>query len=131
MRSAFKTAWAVAGLWVSGCGLALAHHSFALFDQTKQVTLVGTVKEFQWTNPHCWLVLDVKAGSGEGQEWSLEALSPNVLGRNGWKKNSMKPGDHVTVVVNPTRDGTRGGNLLSVTDDAGHKLGGGSAAPAP
>lgn len=131
MRIAFKTACAATAVWALGCGLALAHHSFALFDQTKQVTLVGTVKEFQWTNPHCWLLLDVKAGTGEGQEWSLEALSPNVLGRNGWKKNSMKPGDHVTVVVNPTRDGTRGGNLLSVTDDAGHKLGGGAAAPAP
>lgn len=124
MRSVVRSLSGVAALWVVGCGLALAHHSFALFDQTKEVTLVGTVKEFQWTNPHSWLMLEVKSSAGEDQEWAIEMLSPNVLGRQGWKRNSLKPGDRVTVVINPTRDGTHGGNLLNVTDQTGRKLGG-------
>jgi Family of unknown function (DUF6152) len=111
-------------LWAWGCGFALAHHSFALFDMSKQVTFSGVVKEWQWTNPHCWLFLTVEGPNGEPEEWQIEALSPNVLGRQGWKKNSIKPGDKVTVVIYPTRDGTHGGNLLSVTGEDGHSLGG-------
>jgi hypothetical protein len=124
VRSTLKNVYGIATLWAMGFGLALAHHSFAMFDQSKQTTLVGTVKEFQWTNPHCWVMLEVKSSEGELQEWSLEALSPNVLGRQGWKKNSIKPGERVTVIVNPTRNGTHGGNLLSVTNEAGQKIGG-------
>jgi Family of unknown function (DUF6152) len=114
------------------CGsilLALAspgwtHHSFAMFDQTKQVEIKGIVKEFQWTNPHSWVQLEVKTDKGELQEWSLEALSPNVLSRMGWKRNSLKPGDAITVVINPVRDGSHGGNLISVTLANGQTIGG-------
>jgi hypothetical protein len=102
-------------------GAARAHHSFAMFDQTRKLTLAGTVKAFQWTNPHSWVQLTVGA-----DEWSIEALSPNVLGRQGWKRNTLKPGDKVTVVINPLKDGGKGGNLVSVTLADGATLGGGA-----
>ena len=103
---------------------AWTHHSFAMFDQTKQVELKGVVKEFQWTNPHSWIQLQVTTDKGERQEWSLEMLSPNVLSRMGWKRNSLKPGDAITVLFNPVRDGSHGGNMLSVTLANGQTIGG-------
>jgi hypothetical protein len=104
----------------------LAHHSFAMFDRTKQVSLVGTVKDFQYSNPHSWIQLVVKSSSGSSDEWTIEALSPNVLSREGWKRNSLLAGQKVTVVINPLRDGTHGGNLISVTLPDGVTLGGGA-----
>jgi hypothetical protein len=105
---------------------ALAHHSFAMFDRSKRVTLVGTVKSFQYTNPHSWVQLVVMKPSGGTDEWTIEALSPNVLSRDGWKKNSLVEGQKVTVVIYPLRDGTNGGNLISVTLPDGVTLGGGA-----
>jgi hypothetical protein len=117
--------WIMAAvLSCSGVEVASAHHSFAAFDTTRQVTLTGTVREFQWTNPHCWLHLDVTNADGKVEQWQLEALSPNVLGRLGWKKNSVKPGDKVTVLANPTLGGGHGGALISITDANGKKIGG-------
>jgi hypothetical protein len=115
-----------------GAGLALAfsatpapaHHSFAMFDQTKQVTIKGVVREFQWTNPHSWLQVKVTNGKGEVEDWAIEMLSPSVLSRMGWKRNSIKPGDEVTVVINPVRSGAHGGNMLSVADKSGRQIGG-------
>ncbi len=103
---------------------AWAHHSFASFDQTKQVTLKGTVREFQWTNPHSWLQVEVVNDKGESEEWSVEMLSTSVLARMGWKKNTLKPGDEVTVVINPVRSGAPAGNMISVTDESGREIGG-------
>ena len=104
---------------------AAAHHSFAMFDRTRQVSLAGVVKSFQWTNPHSWVQLAVRKGSAD-EEWAIEALSPNVLGRQGWKRNTLKAGDKVTVVINPLRDGKLGGNLVSITLADGRTLGGGA-----
>lgn len=108
----------------------MAHHSFAHFDQTKRITLTGTVKEFQFTNPHSWIYMEVsEAGAkpdGQPGEWAIEALSPNVLSRNGWKKNTLKPGDEIKVLINPARDGSRLGNLIQVTLPDGRTLGGGA-----
>src|ERR1700758_1216235 len=73
--------------------VALAHHSGAMFDATQTVTLDGTVKEFQWTNPHSWLQLVVPDNKGGTKEWSLELVSLNVLAHNGWKPGTLKPGD--------------------------------------
>ena len=101
-----------------------AHHSFAMFDDTKEVTLKGTVHEFQWTNPHAWLQVDVIGAGGETEQWAVEMLSPNVLGRMGWKRNSLKPGDEVTVVIHPVRTGAKGGNMISVRDKSGVQIGG-------
>ena len=107
-------------------GAAFAHHSFAMFDMSRRVTLTGTVREFQWTNPHSWIELTVMRGDAK-EEWSIEALSPNVLGRQGWKKNKLKAGDPITVVINPMRDDSKGGNLVAVTLADGTTLGGGGA----
>ncbi|HEY2682247.1 MAG TPA: DUF6152 family protein [Steroidobacteraceae bacterium] len=100
------------------CGAlpASAHHSFAIYDRTKTLTLVGEVKSFQWTNPHCVIWFTVKpAGGGEAQDWGVETTSPGVLTRSGWTRNSIKAGDKVSVVFNPLRDGSHGGGLNSVT----------------
>jgi hypothetical protein len=100
-----------------------AHHSFAIFDRDKQVTLSGTVKEFQWTNPHVFVQLLVKNTEGVDEEWSIEGASPNMLFRNGWTNQSFKPGDKVTMVVNPLRDGTRGANFVFAQLPGGKTLG--------
>ena len=99
-----------AGLWAP----ATAHHSFAMFDNTKEVTVVGTVKAFQWTNPHSWLQVVVTGTDGKDVEWSFEGGSPGILSRNGWKRTSVKPGDKVTVVFYPLKDGKPGGSFLEV-----------------
>jgi hypothetical protein len=97
---------------------AAAHHSFAMFDQKKVVTLAGTVTEFQWTNPHSFLEVDVP-GNGH---WSVELNSPNNLKRQGWTRSSIKPGDKVTVRLNPLRSGARGGLFLDVRLPNGRTL---------
>jgi hypothetical protein len=104
---------------------ALAHHSFAMFDQTREVTLEGKVVDFQWTNPHAFIHIEVPAESGSGTEvWEIELNSPNNLKRQGWKSTSLKPGDQVTLVTNPLRDTTKkGGLFIGVTLPDGTLLG--------
>jgi len=105
---------------------AFAHHSHAMFDSTKQVTLVGTVKELDWDNPHCWLqvlVPDPKDPQAAPVEWSVEMDSPLSMFRRGWKPGIVKPGDKITVVVNPLRDGRTGGQIVSATGADGKPIG--------
>jgi hypothetical protein len=94
----------------------MAHHSFAMYEPTKTLTFKGTVKSFQWTNPHVivWILVQPDGG-GAPQEWSLETTSPGVLTRSGWTRQSLKAGDRVSVTFSPLRDGSRGGGLNSVT----------------
>ena len=99
----------------------LAHHSFAMFDTRSEVTVNGTVREFQWTNPHSWLQLEVERG-GARVEYSIELGSPNTMSRKGWRRTTFKPGDKVTVTMNPMRDGSPGGALVSAVDAAGNRL---------
>jgi hypothetical protein len=99
------------------------HHSFAMFDQSKQVTLQGTVREFQWTNPHAWIHIDVPTADGLKDAWQVELNSPNNLKRQGWKSSSIKAGDQVTLVLNPLKDGSKGGLFISVTLPDGSVLG--------
>jgi hypothetical protein len=101
---------------------ARGHHSAAMFDDSKVVELKGTVKELQWTNPHVWLQIAVDE-NGARKEWSVEAGSPNTLSRNGWRSTSFKPGDTVTVRVNPMKDGTAAGNFVGAKFDDGKTLG--------
>ena len=108
---------------VAICAPALAHHSFASFDQTRQVALSGVVRTFQWTNPHVWVELTVAQPDGTTREWAIEALSPKVLGREGWKRTSLKPGDAVVALLNPTRDGSSGGSLISIKGADGRVIG--------
>ncbi len=97
---------------------ASAHHSFATFDQAQQKTLVGTIKEVQWTNPHIWVQVLVKnATTGEVVEWSIEGGSPNGLSRQGWKRSSLKAGDHVEIIIHPLKNGSNGGSLMKVSVD--------------
>ena len=93
---------------------ALGHHSGAMFDDQKLLTLNGTVKAFQWSNPHCWIQVQV-AGPEGPVEWSVEMGSPSLLLRGGWKPRTLKVGDTIVVVVHPMRDGTHGGLYVSAT----------------
>ena len=102
---------------------AAAHHSFAMFDQSKTVTLTGTVSAFQWTNPHSFIEIDVPKG-GATEHWSIELNSPNNLTRQGWKRTSVKPGDKVTITLNPLRDGKKGGLFNTIQLPDGKILGG-------
>lgn len=107
-------------------GTAWAHHSRAMFDQSKQVKLVGTVKDFQWTNPHCWidvLVPDSKNPSAAAVAWGVEMGAPVELMRKGWKPGSLHAGDKVTILINPLRDGQHGGLVLAVTGPDGKVIG--------
>ena len=112
---------------------AAAHHSGAGVDRTKTVTVQGVVKEFRWTNPHSWIDLEVANAQGQVDLWSIEMNPPPFLVRAGWKSSSLKPGDKISVTLNPIRSGEPGGIFVSVTLADGRTLGGraGGAAPAP
>lgn len=97
----------------SVAGPASSHHSFAMFDSEQTIELVGTVREFQWVNPHTWVQIDVARG-GRTTEWSIEGRSPNVLSRRGWNRQTLRPGDRVTLAVHPLKDGRPGGAIVSV-----------------
>jgi hypothetical protein len=94
---------------------AFAHHSFAMFDHARSVTLKGTVTKFQWTNPHAYIELDVAAPDGKVSHFTIECTSINMLQRQGWRSTAIKAGDKVTAVVSPLIDGQPGGLLLEVT----------------
>ena len=110
----------VAGTVAAGIP-ALAHHSFAMFDQRKVMTLEGTVHEFQWTNPHAFIELDV-AGAARAQRWSIELNSPNNLTRQGWRRTSLKAGEAISVRVAPLRNGNTGGLFLDLRKPDGRVL---------
>jgi hypothetical protein len=110
-----------AALLTSGAGVAHAHHSFAMFDRAQEVVLEGTVKEFQWTNPHTWTQLIVSE-KGKQVEYGVEGGSPNGLARRGWSKNSLKAGDRVKIVINPLKDGQKGGSFVRATFPDGRTL---------
>ena len=111
---------ALVGALTLAAPAALAHHSFAMFDAQKEVTHNGTVREFQWTNPHSWLQVQVAQG-GASVEYSIELGSPNSMSRRGWRRTTFKPGDKVTVVINPMRDGSSGGALVYALDAQGKR----------
>lgn len=106
-----------------GAGGAVAHHSPVMFDQTKQVTLTGTVREFQWTNPHSYIQLLVENEQGQEEEWSLEMGASVYLYNLGWRPSSVKPGDTLTVTVAPLRKGGNGGLLLKAIRADGTTIG--------
>ena len=100
----------------------LAHHSGAMFDNTKSSTLSGTVKTFQWTNPHCWIQLLVTSDR-DADEWSIEMGSPSQLFKGGWRPTTLQVGAGIVVVVHPMRDGTQGGLFVSATAADGKPFG--------
>ena len=101
---------------------AFAHHSFAMFDAAKTVTLEGTVKEFEWTNPHSWLRVMVNDKSGKAVMWALELSSPARLTTMGMHSDSVKAGDKVSVTFHPMKDGTRGGQFMQATLPGGKQV---------
>src|SRR5438105_7049931 len=113
---------------------AAAHHSFAMFDALKIVQLEGSVKEFQWTNPHAWILLNAAPIDGKpAATWAIEMGGPTNLARQGWLPKTLTPGMPVKVHIHPLRDGKSGGQFLAVTLPDGKVLGnpGGRPANAP
>jgi hypothetical protein len=103
---------------------AVAHHSFAMFDPDRTVILKGTVKEFEWTNPHVWMrIMVVDQATGKTMQYAMEMGSVARSTYDGWKRDTVKPGDAVTVSIHPLKDGSRGGMYLSAEFADGHKLG--------
>ena len=101
---------------------AVAHHSTAMYDLKKAVTLKGTIKEFHWTNPHCWILLLIPGAIGQ-EEWNIQLGPPTQLYREDWKPLMFKPGDSIIALVHPMRDGTRKGLLISSTGVDGKPAG--------
>jgi len=108
MRLPSVTVLAAATL-VGSASAALAHHSFAMFDQENSIELDGIVQEFKYTNPHSYLLLEVRGDDGSAVVWNLEGQAPSILSRDGWSKESLRPGDHVLVTIDPLRSGAPGG----------------------
>jgi hypothetical protein len=103
---------------------ALAHHSFAMFDPDKSITLKGTVKEFEWNNPHVWIrIMVVDPATGKPVQYALEMGSVARSTYDGWKRDSVKPGDALTITMHPLKDGSRGGMYLSAELADGRKFG--------
>jgi hypothetical protein len=112
----------VIGMLAIFAASAVAHHSFAIFDHTRTLTLQGTVRNFQWTNPHGYIELDIESGLEGVPEYSLELTSINMLRRAGWRSTDLKTGDKVTVVTAPLLDGEPGGLLLELRTADGRTL---------
>ncbi len=102
---------------------AMAHHSFAMFDHEKSVKISGTVKEFEFTNPHAWIhITATDEKSGRPVDWSFEMGSVGQIVAQGWKADTIKPGDKISVIMHPLKDGSRGGQYTSATLDDGRTL---------
>ena len=102
---------------------AFGHHAASMFDRERTIDLTGTVREFQWTNPHIWIQVEIANENGEMEEWSVEGGVPNRLFRAGWRSNSFRPGDKVTVRGFPMRDGGRAALFIGAKLPDGSTLG--------
>jgi hypothetical protein len=118
-----RTLLAVSALALCLAGnLATAHHSFSVFNMQEDVSITGTVKEVQWTNPHIWVWVDVTNEDGSVTTWGLEGMSPNFLARRGWSRTTLEAGDEVTVSLRPLKSGEPGGMFMSTTAPDGTVL---------
>jgi len=123
-RARFLPAAVLAALLLCGTGTVGAHHSFAMFDTANPVTVSGVVTEFEWTNPHSYIEVDVTEG-GAVKHWTIELGSTSILQRGGWKFTTIRKGDRITAVLGPLRSGEPGGLLVRVTLPDGRVLGNG------
>jgi hypothetical protein len=122
-------AFGIAGIAAAVSALpAFAHHSFAMFDGEKTKVLEGTVKEFQWTNPHSWIVLTVDNAEGKPEQWAIEMGGPGRLSQQGWSSATLTPGMKIKTVVHPLRDGANGGQFMALTLPDGTSKGNPNAA---
>src|SRR5688572_14256209 len=92
-----------------------AHHSFAMFDIKKTVTLNGTVKEFQWISPHVWIVMTTPVPGGQPKQWAIELSSPRTLARTGLNPKTLRPGMKISIDIHPLKDGSPGGSATGLT----------------
>jgi hypothetical protein len=122
MRFDLSAALASAVLLAAGLPVFAHHSGAAEFDSTKKIDLTGVVTKVEWTNPHAHFYMDVKDASGNMVNWNLELASPNVLIRNGWRRNSIKPGDTVSVTGSRAKDSPTYGTAGTITFPDGHKL---------
>ncbi|MBN1240394.1 MAG: hypothetical protein JXB36_17965 [Gammaproteobacteria bacterium] len=115
-----------------GAGVtASAHHSFAPYEEERQIAFTGTVTDFQWTNPHVYIEIDAVDENGETRHWLIECANPGILNRVGWKWNMIEEGDEITVIVSPLRNGEPGALLKAVRLADGSEFdNGGPAGPA-
>jgi hypothetical protein len=120
---AVVTAAAVVLALFGASAAAWAHHSGAMFDRARTLEISGVVKEFLWINPHASFKVEVQDARGETKLWYIEMNGVSNLVHEGWKRSTIKPGDKVTVTVNPLRDGRPGGWYLGITLASGAKLG--------
>jgi phage-related protein len=114
---------------VLGTGLAIAiatgslpasaHHSYAMFDVEKDISVEGTVKQFMWTNPHSWIRLEVMDAKGQSKEWPVEMGSLTILVKLGWNPKTLQPGDKIRMTVHPMKSGLPGGDFVTL-DSGGH-----------
>ena len=115
LKTLLPVAAAVLAGALVGAAPASAHHSTAMFDMDKEIQLTGTVKDFQWTQPHTWIDFEVPNAAGGADVYGIEGMSPSYLGRNGWSKRTLNPGDKVMVSIHPLKDGRKGGFDASIT----------------
>ena len=102
---------------------AFAHHSHSMFDDTQKIVMEGTVKEFQWTNPHSWLLVNVPNAKGEPEQWAVELSSVSLLASRGWRPKTVVPGDKVEVTFHPMRNGMKAGSYMAIKLPNGKTMG--------
>jgi hypothetical protein len=113
----------IVGALLIAAAPVVAHHSFAMFDFSKEVTVAGDVKEFRWRNPHIHILMNVPNGQGGMDEYDIEGGTPNTQKRNGWNADIIKPGDKISVVMRPLKNGDKGGNLIRAARQDGTAIG--------
>ncbi|WP_338240816.1 DUF6152 family protein [Aurantiacibacter hainanensis] len=117
------TAIAAALLVPIGAGTVAAHHSMSMFDSSREVSVTGTVTQFQWSNPHAYIQMVSTDSDGNEVEWSMEMGSPMYLYARGWRPRTLRPGSEITVRAYPLRNGRPGGVVLDVVDARGNEIG--------
>ena len=122
MKQAAQRVMIVASLLAGAASLALAHHSYSAFDMAEQKTITGTIKKFDWTNPHTWIWIDVANEKGVMETWGIEGMSPNYLARRGWTRTTLKPGDKISVTLHPLKTGENGGTWVDAKRPNGESL---------
>ena len=123
MRKSLSIALVVAGImFMSQARAVLAHHGAATFDTENEITVKGTVTEFTWSNPHCILRVDVKGADGTVRNWSVATSNVADVSKRGWSRRSFKPGDEVTVTIQPAKSGAPVGMIRNVVLADGTKL---------
>lgn len=103
-------------------GLAMAHHSYNAFVMDGEKTISGTIKKFDWTNPHSWIWIEAAGDNGVTQLWGIEGMSPNYLSRRGWSRTTLKPGDQISITIHPLKTGEPGGSFVSAKRPNGEVL---------